>query len=483
MSRKRRPFFYKTLCTLAVSAALLDGCSLAPIYHAPVVNIPTDSWQDNMWKIAKPADDLSHGNWWQLFNDPTLSGLEEQIDKANPSLAAALARYDEATAYTQQLQAGLGPTVNSAVSLSNNRQSDNRPLRGANQPNVYDANTVGLSASYALDIWGQVRNMVAAGKASAEASAADLATVRLSLQATLADNYVNLRGIDAQIKISNDAITAYTRALELTERRHEGGVVSGIDVSRAQTELSSVKSQASDLLAQRAIYEHAIASLIGQPAMNFNLPAADLHMGIPDIPISLPSELLLRRPDIAAAERRTAAANATIGVARAAYYPSLSLGAAYGVQNTGSAGLFSVPNTFWSLGPNALMTLFDSGLHDAQLAQARASLLEASSTYRAVVLTAFQQVEDNLSQLKFAKQSELEQQEAMAASDKTLTLALNRYREGAVNYLEVVTAQEAALTATRRALDIHTQQLKSSVELIRALGGGWSQNSNQPTKQ
>ncbi len=481
MSRKRRPVFYKAICTLAVSAALLNGCSLAPVYHAPAVAIPTDSWQDNMWQLAKPVDDQSHGNWWQLFNDPTLNSLEDQIDKANPSLAAALARYDEATAYTQQLQAGLGPTVGADVGLSNNRQSDNRPLRGANQPNVYDANTVGLSASYALDIWGQVRNQVAAGKANAQASAADLQTVRLSLQATLADTYVSLRGIDAQIKISNDAITAYTQALDLTQRRHEGGVASGIDVSRAQTELSSVKSEAADLLAQRAIYEHAIASLIGQPAMSFSLPAEMQHMEIPDIPVSLPSELLLRRPDIAAAERRTAAANATIGVARAAYYPGLSLGAAYGVQNTGSAGLFSVPNTFWSIGPNALMTLFDSGLHDAQLAQARAALEEASSVYRSVVLNAFQQVEDNLSQLKFSKQSELEQQEAMVASEKTLALALNRYREGAVNYLEVVTSQEASLAATRRAVDIHTQQLKSSVDLIRALGGGWSQNTNPPS--
>jgi NodT family efflux transporter outer membrane factor (OMF) lipoprotein len=479
MNARYRPAIRTALImALAISVALLNGCSLAPVYHVPTVDIPVNAWQDNIWHLAKPLDEQSHGNWWQLFNDPDLTALENQVDKASPSLAAALARFDEATAYTRQLQAGLGPTVDGGVNLTNNRQSDNRPLRGSNQPNVYDANTVGLSANYALDIWGQIRNLVAAGRASAEASAADLETARLSLHANLADNYVSLRGVDAQIQIFNNAIDAYTKALELTERRHDGGVASGIDVARAQTQLSSVRSQAADLLAQRAIYEHAIASLIGQPAMSFKLPSANLSLALPDIPVSLPSELLLRRPDIASAERRAAAANANIGVARAAYYPSLSLGAAYGVQNTGNADLFSMPNTFWSIGPTALMNLFDSGKHDAQLAQARAALEEASANYRSVVLTAFQQVEDNLSRLKYDKESEMEQQQAIKSSDTALNLALNRYREGAVNYLEVVTSQEAALNASQRALDIHTQQLKSSVDLIRALGGGWNRDNN-----
>ncbi len=476
MNAWRRPDLRGTLsvATLAVCMAFLNGCSLAPVYHTPTVNIKADAWQDSIWHVAKPMDEKARGDWWQLFNDPILAGLEDQIDQSSPSLAAALARYDAANAYTRQLQAALGPTVDGGVNLTNNRQSDNRPLRGSNQPNVYDANTVGLSANYALDIWGQVRNQIAAGKANAQASAADLETVRLSLQASLADNYVSLRGVDAQIQNFNTAIDAYTKALELTVRRHDGGVASGIDVARAQTQLSSVKSQAADLFAQRAIYEHAIASLTGQPAMSFKLPPAKVDMTLPDIPMTLPSELLLRRPDIAAAERHTAAANANIGVARAAYYPSLSLGASYGVQNTGTANLFSMPNTFWSLGPTALLNLFDSGKHDAQLAQARAALEESSSTYRAVVLTAFQQVEDNLSRLKYDQVSEIEQRQAIKSSNTALDLALNRYREGAVNYLEVVTSQEAALTASQRAIEIHTQQLKSSVDLIRALGGGWT---------
>lgn len=462
-----------TLAALAVGL-LLNGCSLAPVYHAPVIVIKSDTWQDSLWQPAKPDDEVPHGSWWQLFNDPQLDQLEASIDAANPGLAAALARYDEANAYTNQLQAGLGPTVDAGASLTNNRESAHRPLRGANLPNVYQANTVGLAASYPLDIWGKVRNMVQAGQDTAQASAADLESLRQALHATLADNYVSLRAIDTQIQIVNEAIAAYKRALDLTERRHEGGVVSGIDVTRALTELSSARSQASDLQGKRAQFEHAIASLLGQPAMNYRLAASAQSMALPSIPLSLPSQLLLRRPDIAAAERRTAAANADIGVARAAYYPNLNLSANYGVQNAGTGNLFSVPNTFWSLGPGALMNLFDSGKHDAELAQARAALEAASADYRGVVLSAFQQVADDLSRLKYAQQSELDQRQAQAAAESTLVMALNRYREGAVNYLEVVIAQQAALTATQRSLDIHTQQLRSSVDLIRALGGGWT---------
>lgn len=462
-----------TLTALAVGL-LLSGCSLAPVYHAPVVVISSDAWQDNLWQLASPADALSHGSWWQLFNDPVLDKLETGIDAANPGLAAALARYDQANAYTSQLQAGLGPTVDAGAALATNRESQSRPLRGANLPNVYQANTVGLTASYGLDIWGKVRNMVQAGQDTAQASAADLESLRLALHATLADNYVSLRAIDTQLQIVSEAIAAYTRALDLTVRRHDGGVASGIDVSRARTELSSARSQAADLLGQRAQFEHAIASLLGQPAMNYRLAASAQIMALPIIPLSLPSQLLLRRPDIAAAERRTAAANANIGVARAAYYPNFSLSANYGVQNTGAANLFSVPNTFWSLGPGALMNVFDYGKHDAELAQARAALEAASADYRVVVLSAFEQVADDLSRLKYARQSALDQQQAQAAAETTLVLALNRYREGAVNYLEVVLAQQAALAATRRSLDIHTQALRSSVDLIRALGGGWT---------
>jgi NodT family efflux transporter outer membrane factor (OMF) lipoprotein len=465
-------------CTVAVLGVfLLGGCSLAPVYKVPTVSIPTDAWKDNPWQLAQPADDLPRGSWWQIYNDPTLEMLEGKIEKANPNLAAALARYDQATAYTNQLRSGLFPSVDSGASLSQNRQSDNRPLRGANQPDEYEANTVGLSANYELDLWGKVRNLVAAGKAEAEASAADVESVRLSLQAQLADNYVQLRGVDAQAKLLNDTVTAYARALNLTQNRHAGGIASGLDVARAETQLRTAKATAADIASQRALYEHAIASLVGESAMSFSLPVMNGDMVVPQIPVGLPSALLQRRPDIAAAERRTAAANATIGVARAAYYPDFSIGALFGYQNTGGAALLSAPNSFWTLGPGVIFNLFDAGLRDAKLAQAKAALEQTGAEYRAAVLAAFQQVEDDLSHLKYDREGELEQDAAVKSASKTLTLAFNRYREGAVNYLEVVTAQTDALSAQSKALDLHTQQLRTSVDLIRALGGGWSQAS------
>jgi NodT family efflux transporter outer membrane factor (OMF) lipoprotein len=468
----------KRCLVVAVAGALsLGACSFAPTYKAPVVNIPTDEWKDIPWQVAKPADDFSHGNWWKIYGDPILDELESKIEQANPNLAAALARYDQATAYTRQVSAAQAPSVDAGGGVSNNRQSDNRPLRGAGQPDVYAANTAGIGVNYELDVWGRVRNLVEAGKATAQASAADVESVRLSLHAQLADNYMRLRGIDAQAKLLSDTVSAYARALELTQNRHAGGIASGLDVARAETQLSTVRAQVADIASQRALYEHAIASLIGQPAMSFSLPVTENGLTVPETPTGLPSALLQRRPDIAAAERRTAAANALIGVARAAYYPDFTIGAAAGYQNTGQSGLFSAPNSFWSLGPGVVFNLFDGGLRDAQVAQARAAQEQAGAEYRAAVLAAFQQVEDDLSRLKFDHEGELEQDAAVKSASKTLTLAFNRYREGAVNYLEVVTAQGAALAAQRSALDLHTQQLRTSVDLIRALGGGWDVTS------
>ncbi len=475
------------LAWLVFCVSLLVGCSLEPVYHAPPVNIPTDAWKDIPWQPAKPADDLPHGDWWKIYGDPTLDELESKIDQENPNLAAALAHYDQATAYTSQLRSGLFPSVDAGASLNRNRESDNRVLRGSNLPNNYDAATVGISAGYTLDVWGRVRNLVAAGLASAQAGAADVENVRLSLHAQLADNYLRLRGIEAQAKLLDDTVKAYARALTLTQNRHAGGIASGLDVSRAETQLSTARAQATNIASQRALYEHAIASLIGQPAMSFSLPVAEEFIAIPEIPTGLPSTLLQRRPDIAAAERRTAAANATIGVAHAAYYPDFTIGAAYGYQDTGQPGnyapgrnysgmgeLLTAPNSFWSIGPGVIFNLFDGGLRDAQVARARAALEQTGAEYRATVLAAFQQVEDDLSHLKYSREEEQEQDAAVKSASQTLTLAFNRYREGAVDYLEVVTAQATVLSAQRRVLDLHTIQLLTSVDLIRALGGGWN---------
>ena len=455
------------------------GCSFAPTYQAPTVALTQDAWQDDVWHTVTPMDAhaagaMAQGKWWQLYSDPQLDQLMDQLNSDNPNLAAALARYTQANAYLDQLRSLQAPTVDAAVGLSDNRQSDNRPLRGSGQPDVYNANTVGVAANYTLDFWGRVKNLVAAGKASADASAADVATLRLLLQAQLADTYVSLRGADVTIRLLNEAVDAYARALELTQNRHAGGVASGLDVARAETQLSLAKTQIATVLAQRAAYEHAIASLIGVPAMNFQLAVSATQLHVPHIPSGLPSALLLRRPDIAAAERRTAAANAGVGVARAAYYPDFSLTAGAGYQNTGQSGLLSAPNNYWTIGPSMFMNLFDAGKHDAQVASALAALDAAGADYRATVLAAFQQVQDNLARLKYATESEVNQNAAEVASKKTLELASNRYREGAVNYLEVVTAQATALAAQRGSVDLHTSRLRLSIELIRALGGGWS---------
>jgi len=467
----------RTLLAAAALASCLGGCSLAPVYHEPVVAVKSDAWKDSPWHEAQPAEALPRGAWWQVYHDPVLDGLESQIEQANPTLASALARYDQATAYLNQLRSGLYPSIDAGAGFTQNRQSDDRPLRGSNQPNVYAANTIGAGTNYELDLWGRIRNQVAAGTAAAQASSADLQSVRLALQAQLADNYVRLRGIDAQGKLLNDTVDAYARALALTQNRHKGGIASGIDVSRADTQLRAVKAEAADIAAQRAVVEHAIASLVGQPAMQFSLAPEQDSLNVPVIPAGIPSTLLQRRPDIAAAERRAAAANANIGVARAAFYPDISLGLSYGFQNTGEAALLTSPYSFWSIGPSMILNLFDAGLRDARLAQARAAYEQAGADYRAVVLAAFQQVEDDMALLKYDRDAEEQQDEAVKSANLTLTLALNRYREGAVNYLEVVTAQAAALSAERSALDLHTRQLRTSVDLIRAVGGGWSREA------
>jgi len=462
---------------LACAALALGGCSLEPVYHPPVITVTNDAWKEGPWQPAQPADKLPRGNWWAMYNDPVLNGLEEKIEPANPNLASALARYEQSAAYIDQVRSGLLPSIDSGASFTQNRQSDNRPLRGANQPDVYMANTVEVGANYDLDLWGRVRSMVHSSQANAQASADEVENVRLSLHAQLADDYVRLRGLDEQANLLNDTVDAYSRALQFTQDRHKGGIASGLDVARAQTQLSLVRSQVSNIAAQRALYEHAIASLIGEPAMSFSLQPVHDSMTVPDIPVAIPSVLLQRRPDLAAAERRVAAANANIGVARAAFYPDFSLVAGYGFQNTGEGGLLTVPNSFWTIGPGVIFNLFDAGLREAKLQQAKANLDQVGADYRSAALAAFQQVQDDLSQLKYSKESEHEQDEAVKSSATTLKLAFNRYREGAVNYLEVVTAQADALSAQRSALDLHTQQLRTSVDLIRALGGGWSQES------
>jgi NodT family efflux transporter outer membrane factor (OMF) lipoprotein len=462
------------------AALLLGGCSLAPTYHTPSLPPMPATFKEagTAWRVASPADQTPRGDWWSVYSDSTLGQLESKLDADNPSLAAALARYDTARAYESQLQSGLFPHFGVLANPIRARQSDNRPLRGSNEPNEYDSDTVGVSASYDLDLWGRIRNEVGQGRALSDAAKADLANAKLSLEAQLAADYVRLRGYDIQAGILDDTLQAYQRALTLTENRHAGGIASGLDVSRAQAQLHDAQAQVTDVQAQRALVEHAIASLVGVPASSFSLAPEREQLDVPLTPIGVPSTLLERRPDIAAAERRVYAANAGIGVARAAFFPDLSLSGSYGFQNTGLSNLLAIGNRFWALGPLATLDLFDGGLRRAEVREAHAEFAEASADYRQTVLGAFREVEDDLVLLRDLGVEAGQEDEAVQAAQKTQSIANNRYREGIVNYLEVVTAQTAALSAERSAETIRTRRLQASVDLIRALGGGWNREQS-----
>lgn len=463
---------YRTALAAAF-ATLLAGCSLAPPLVMPDVPVAETYKEQAPWTPATPADRLPRDAWWTLYGDAELDRLQRELVDASPDLAAALARYEQAQAYGDQQRAGLFPSLGLGTDASRERQSATRPPTGSASPRFFESYNLGLSATYELDLWGRVRNTVSAGEYTTQAAAADLESARLSLQAQLADGYIVLRGLDRQSALLDDTVAAYDKALALTAKRRGAGIASGLDVARAQTQLDTARSQAAQNRAQRAVAEHAIAALVGASASQFSLAPVDREIALPAVPTDVPSTLLQRRPDIAAAQRRAAAANANVGVARAAWFPSISLGASYGYQSNQAGGWLAAPNAAWSIGPSLLLDLFDGGRRKAQVAQARAALDEAGANYRGVVLDAFRQVEDNLALLRHYKEAADAEDSAVASARKSLEFATSRYREGAVSYLEVVQSQTTALTAQREALDLDTRQLRASVALIRALGGGW----------
>jgi multidrug efflux system outer membrane protein len=457
-------------------AAGLAGCSFAPAYAPPKVETPAAFKEQGPWTAAAPADAAPRGGWWRVYNDPVLDDLQAQLAAANNGLASAVARYDQARALAAQARAGLFPEIDATALVQANQQSANRPLRlpvGAG-PSRYDNDQIGLSTNYEIDLWGRLRNLAAASRAQAQASAADLQSAELSLRAELANDYMSLRGADAQLKLLKDTVDAYSRAFDLTQARHEGGASSGLDVGRAETQLRTAQAQIPDVAAQRALYEHAIAVLVGRPASVFSIAAADGGPAIPKTPAGAPSALLQRRPDIAAAERRAAAANAQIGVARAAFFPTITLGLAGGYEDAGGVNLLSAPNSFWTLGPGVVAPLFDAGRRKAGVNLAKAQFEQVSADYRQAVLAAFQNVEDQLTLNNQLADEASQQALAAAAARKTEDLATTRYRLGAADFLEVVTAQTAALQVEQTALTVQTRRLQASVNLVRALGGGWT---------
>jgi NodT family efflux transporter outer membrane factor (OMF) lipoprotein len=468
------------IVAMSVAATLLAGCSLAPPLKTP--DVPTaDTYKEVApWVTAQPADRLPREAWWTLYDDAQIDGLQQKLIASNPDLAAALANYNQAHAFADEAQSGLFPTITGNADVERDRQSDMKPLRGpiSASPTNYDANTVGAQATYELDLWGRIRNEVASGNAQAAAAAADLENARLSLTAQLVDDYVQLSGFDRDSALLDDTVKAYRRALDLTIERHNGGIAPGLDVARAQTQLDVARSQAAQTLAQRALMEHAIAALVGESASRFSLPAQTVEIKLPQVPPGIPSTLLQRRPDVASAQRHMVAANADIGVAKAAFFPSITLNASGGYQSTQFPGWLEAPNSFWAIGPSALLTIFDAGKRKAQVAQAQAVLDEASAKYRSVALLAFAQVEDNLALLNHYHDASEAEKSAVAAAQKSLDFSMDRYRQGAVNYLDVVTSQTAALQTQRDDLDLDTRQLRASVALIRALGGGWEESAD-----
>ena len=461
------------LPALLASVVALAACSLAPQYQVPSTPVAAQYQTVGPWTSAQPADRIDRDGWWSMYGDTQLDDLETRLLANNTDLRAAYAHYQQAQAFVAQVESGLYPTISASAVPLRERQSDTAPLRG-NGPAEYNSATLGASASYNLDLWGRVRDSVVAGKDEAQATKADLASVRLSLEVELADSYVRMRGLDQQTDLLNETVTAYTRALQLTQTLHGQGIVSGLDVSRARTQLSSAQSQLSQNLAQRALIEHAIAVLVGTSAAEFSLPQQTAALALPPIPTGLPSTLLQRRPDVAAAERRVAEANAKIGVARAAYFPNIALTLQGGVQSAAYAGLVSAPNLFWAVGPQLVQYVFDGGFRRAELDAAKAATEEAGERYRSVVLAAFQQVEDNLALLSYLGTALAQQRDAASAAQDSVNLALQQYKQGTVGYLDVVEAQTVELEAQREVLDIQTRQLSANVELLDALGGGWS---------
>jgi NodT family efflux transporter outer membrane factor (OMF) lipoprotein len=466
------------LALLALAALELTGCAVGPKYHPPVVQAPPAYKEVGDWKPAQPNDQNLGGDWWKIFQDPQLDALELQVNVSNQNLKAAEAQYRQARATLRYNRADYYPTVTVGASATRTRVSSHRPPPNSIFNGITENDFVlPVDVSYQADVWGRIRKNVESFREQAQASAADLATVNLSMHADLALDYFQARSLDAEEQLLNSTVQQYEQALELNENRFQGGIASEVEVEQAKTQLQTTRALAIDVGVLRAQFEHAVAILIGKPPADFSLPPLPLTAPPPHVPISVPSELLERRPDIAAAERRVASANAQIGVAKAAYYPVVNLAASGGFESSVITTLINGPSGLWSIGLSAVGTVFDGGRRRALNDEARAAYDGQVAVYREDVLTGFQQVEDNLAAVRILENEAKVQDEAVVAAERSLDLSVTRYKGGVTSYLEVITAQSAALSDEVTAVNILGRRMANTVLLIQALGGGWDRSS------
>ena len=481
---RRRGAVRVILATLVL--VLLGGCAVGPNYVRPTVVTPDAYKELEGWKPATPADLAQRGPWWTAFGDDTLDDLERRVSVSNQTLAVAEATYRQAGALVREARAGYFPTVTIGAGYTRSRPSSTITSSGSLTGSLAGGIATGRGGSptdffqlpidlaWAPDFWGKVRRTVESNQATAQATAGDLETARLSLQGELAQDYFQARTLDAQKRLLDETVVAFEKSLALTRARYRGGVASQVDIVQAETQLETTRAQAIDVGVQRAQLEHAIALLTGEPASTFTLPAAPLATPPPAVPAGLPSELLERRPDIAAAERRMASANAQIGVALAAFYPSITLSASAGFESSGLSKWLTWPSRFWSVGPAISQTVFDGGLRRAQTEQARAAWDGSVATYRQTVLGAFQAVEDNLAALRILEAEAGVQDVAVKAAQRSVALTTDQYRAGTVSYLNVITTQTIALANEVTAVQILGRRMAATILLVEALGGGWN---------
>jgi NodT family efflux transporter outer membrane factor (OMF) lipoprotein len=493
MNARVRPRLPLTL-GLLLGTLCMPGCTVGPKYQRPAVETPTAFKESEGWKVAQPSDAALHGKWWELFDDPQLNALEEKVSVSNQNIAAAFASFLQARALVKEAQSQYYPTLTVSPSVSRSRSSATLQsgssaaaaaaagtgtgavtpaTAGGTGGAVFNDFELPFDASWTPDLWGRVRNTVRGNVAAAQASAADLENTRLTAQAELAVDYYELRTQDSLIQLLDETVVAYQESLDLTRAQYETGIGTDEAVAQAEVQLKTTQAQDTNLGIARAQYEHAIALLVGQPASTFSIPAEPMKATPPSIPLGVPSQLLERRPDVAADERLMAQANAQIGVAKAAYFPTLTLSAVGGFESSSSFNWLTWPSRFWSVGPTLAETLFDAGLRRATVQQYQAAYDATVANYRQTVLTAFQQVEDNLAALRILSIQIAQQDDAVLSSKRYLRIATDRYKLGLDPYLDVITAQTALLSSQQTATTLRMQQLTDSVQLIEALGGGW----------